>query len=96
MMSYYTLKLLAEAHQADLLRQAQPRTVAPRRNLWRPILRIGRSTESPKRGLPLVAGAAINGANTLGLTAAGASAESGTPVSLTTALALSPNQEGTR
>ena len=32
----------------------------------------------------------------LGLTAAGASAESGTPVSLTTALALSPNQEGTR
>ena len=32
----------------------------------------------------------------LGLTAAGASAESGTPVSLTTTLALSPKQEGTR
>jgi hypothetical protein len=64
MMSYYTFMLLAEARQADLLRAVQTRLrpLAPRRKLWRPILGIGRRSESRKRGIPLVS-AAINGAN---------------------------------
>ena len=65
MQSYYTVVLRAEARQADMLRQAQPRlrTVAPRRNLWRPILRIGQSTESRKRGFRSVTPVGIKGAN---------------------------------
>jgi hypothetical protein len=42
MCSWYTLMLLAEARQADLLREAQPRyrSVAPRRNRLEPLSRI--------------------------------------------------------